>query len=106
MECFNGKKMPVLRASAFLWESVIMQEQVRLGLDSVYMCLRAITTAYECASGVRTVHSFMHEVCNYAFLLESVLTASLTRSPIHTVTLIYTSAQYAYVLIMLQCCRW
>lgn len=47
MECFNGKKMSVLRVSVFLWKSVIMQEEVRLGVrapplsrPSMSVCVR------------------------------------------------------------------
>lgn len=49
MECFNRKKMSILRMSVFPWKCVIMQQDVWWGTGCVNVCLHAILTVCESA---------------------------------------------------------
>lgn len=77
-----------------------------------WVCMGSRAIAYKWAHvadcGVCTVYSLMHGVCKYAFLggeCAHCIPHKVTY-PYSCCGLIYTSVEYAYFLMMLQCCGW
>lgn len=112
MECFNRKKMSILRMSVFPWKFVIMQQDVWWGTGCVNVCLHAILTvcesacdwAADCVAYSIVIHAWSVQVCiptGCAYCIPHKVTYPYSYSG-----QIYTSNQYAHFLMMLQCCGW